>query len=103
MEAIEKNDWNDRSNKVTKEELINFYFTSRTCEVILVKKNVAIITSIKGLYFIIIRAAQTYNLVLNILASTGCLRQMSVMQSSRDIKCLAKKDENGEWFLNFVS
>ena len=54
------------------------------------------------IYFIIIRAAEAESRI-----EIFCVRPVVAaderMQFQEIFKCLAKKDENGEWFLNFVS
>ncbi|WP_242320025.1 hypothetical protein [Bacillus cereus group sp. BfR-BA-01349] len=89
------------ATKVTKEEL-----SISTLHQELVKlysqKNVAHYTELLK-YILSLSVQLNLHLVLKYFGVRPVVATDERMQFQEIFKCLAKKDENGEWFLNFVS
>ncbi|MGA5712493.1 MULTISPECIES: hypothetical protein [Bacillus] len=89
------------ATKVTKEEL-----SISTLHEELVKlysqKNVAHYTELLK-YILSLSVQLNLHLVLKYFGVRPVVATDERMQFQEIFKCLAKKDENGEWFLNFVS
>ncbi|PFW05508.1 hypothetical protein [Bacillus cereus] len=89
------------ATKVTKEEL-----SISTLHQELVKlysqKNVAHYTELLK-YILSLSVQLNLHLVLKYFGVRPVVATDECMQFQEIFKCLAKKDENGEWFLNFVS
>lgn len=89
------------ATKVTKEEL-----SVSTLHQELVKlysqKNVAHYTELLK-YILSLSVQLNLHLVLKYFGVRPVVATDERMQFQEIFKCLAKKDENGEWFLNFVS
>ncbi|ALQ69136.1 hypothetical protein [Bacillus thuringiensis] len=89
------------ATKVTKEEL-----SISTLHQELVKlysqKNVAHYTELLK-YILSLSVQQNLHLVLKYFGVRPVVATDERMQFQEIFKCLAKKDDNGEWFLNFVS
>ncbi|CDN37027.1 hypothetical protein [Bacillus thuringiensis] len=89
------------ATKVTKEEL-----SISTLHQELVKlysqKNVAHYTELLK-YILSLSVQLNLHLVLKYFGVRPLVATDERMQFQEIFKCLAKKDENGEWFLNFVS
>ncbi|MCU4729995.1 hypothetical protein OCE56_06900 [Bacillus cereus] len=89
------------ATKVTKEEL-SISTLHQELVKLYTQKNVAHYTELLK-YILSLSVQFNLHLVLKYFGVRPVVATDERMQFQEIFKCLAKKDENGEWFLNFVS